>query len=57
MERCQKPCAVRTRQAADLFNQPSELRDQTFNSVTSNVIHRNRCSYFDIFDKIVIIMF
>ena len=36
-------------QAADLFNQPSELLcDQIFNSVINNVIN---CEYMDIYDK------
>ena len=40
--------ALRTSQAADLFNQPSELCDQIINSMTNNVIN---CEYMDIFDK------
>ena len=40
--------APRTSQAADLFNQPSELCDQIFKSLTNNVI---KCEYLDIYDK------
>ena len=37
--------ALRLSQAADLFNQPSELRDQIFNSVNSKIINHE---YMDI---------
>ena len=40
--------ALRTSQAADLFNEPSDLCDQIFNSMTNNVIN---CEYLDIYDK------
>ena len=40
--------ALRTSQAADLFNQPSELCDQIFKSLTNNVIN---CECMDIYDK------
>ena len=40
--------ALRTSQAADLIDQPSELCDQIFNSMTNNVIN---CEYLDIYDK------
>ena len=40
--------ALRTNQAADLFNQPSELCDQIFKSMTNNVIN---CECMDIYDK------
>ena len=40
--------ALRTSPAADLFNQPNELCDQMFNSMTSNVI---KCENMDIYYK------
>ena len=40
--------ALRTSQAADLFNQLSELRYQIFNSMTNDVINYR---YLDIYDK------
>ena len=40
--------ALRMSQAADLFNPPSELCDQIFNSMTNNVIN---CEYLDVYDK------
>ena len=40
--------ALHTSQAADLFNQLGELRDQIFNCMINNVIN---CEYMDICDK------
>ena len=40
--------SLRASQAANLFNQLSELCDQIFNSITNDVI---RCEYMDIYDK------
>ena len=42
--------ALPASQAGNLFNQLSELCDQMFNSMTSDVIN---CEYVDIYDKTV----